>query len=44
VSGVKVPFMVRYVTWNAVTAEKLSEVTFNTPVGDDQFVKPAGAR
>ena len=44
VSGVKVPFMVRYVTWNAVTIEKLSDVTFNTPVGDDQFAKPAGAR
>ena len=44
VSGVKVPFMVRYVTWNAVTSEKLSDVTFNTPVGDDQFAKPAGAR
>ncbi len=41
VNGVKVPFGVRYVTWNAVTNEKLSEVTFNTPFGPEQLAKPA---
>jgi hypothetical protein len=35
---------VRYVTWNAVTAQKISDVTFNTLIGDDQFAKPAAAR
>jgi hypothetical protein len=41
VAGVKIPYNVRYVTWNAVTAEKLADVKFNTPVGDDLFAKPA---
>jgi hypothetical protein len=40
VAGVKVPYAVRYVTWSMVTAEKLSDVKFNTPVGDDQFARP----
>ena len=41
VDGVKVPFSVRYVTWSAVTAEKLTDVTFNAPVTDADFAKPA---
>ena len=44
VGGIKVPFTVRYVTWSQVTMEKLTEVTFNTPVGDGEFAKPAGER
>jgi hypothetical protein len=41
VNGVKVPFTVRHATWNAVTTEKLSQVTFNTPVAREDFAKPA---
>jgi hypothetical protein len=42
VNGVKVPFTVRHSTWNAVTTEKLSQVTFNTPIAKEEFAKPAG--
>jgi hypothetical protein len=41
VNGVKVPFTVRHATWNAVTTEKLSQVTFNAPIGQEEFAKPA---
>ncbi len=41
VNGVKVPFQVRYVTWSAVTAQKLTDVKFNAPVTDADFAKPA---
>ena len=44
VSGVKVPFVVRYVTWRDVTTEKLSDVKFNVPIAADEFAKPAGTR
>ncbi|MEO7273834.1 MAG: hypothetical protein ABIX28_08475, partial [Vicinamibacterales bacterium] len=41
VNGVKVPFQVRYVTWSAVTAQKLTAVTFDAPVTEADFAKPA---
>jgi hypothetical protein len=41
VSGVKVPFTVRYATWNAVTTEKFADVKINTPIADTVFAKPA---
>ena len=44
VSGVKVPFVVRYVTWRDVTTEKLADVKFNVPIAADEFAKPAVAR
>ena len=42
VSGVKVPFQVRYATWNDVVTEKFTDVKLNTPIDDAQFAKPAG--
>ena len=42
--GVKVPFTIRYVTWNAVTTQKLTDVKFDTPVAETEFAKPAAAR
>jgi hypothetical protein len=39
VSGIKVPFQVRYATWNQVTTEKLSEAQINAPVADSLFEK-----
>lgn len=39
VSGVKVPFLVRWATWNQVTTEKLSEAQINAPVDDAAFQK-----
>lgn len=39
VSGVKVPFLVRWATWNQVTTEKLSEAQINAPVDDSAFQK-----
>jgi len=44
VNGVKVPFQVRYVTWNAVTTQKLTDVKFDAPVTDADFAKPAAPR
>jgi hypothetical protein len=44
VGGIKVPFLIRYVTWRDVTTEKLSDVTFNVAFADEEFAKPAGAR
>jgi len=43
INGVKVPFQVRYVTWNAVTTEKLTDVKFDAPVTEADFAKPASA-
>lgn len=40
VSGVKMPFTVRHVTWNAVTTERFTDVKINVPVSDDQFARP----
>jgi hypothetical protein len=42
VSGVKVPFQVRYATWNDVVTEKFTDVKLNTPIEAAQFAKPAG--
>jgi len=42
VSGVKVPFQVRYATSNDVVTEKFTDVKLNAPVDDSQFAKPAG--
>jgi hypothetical protein len=42
VSGVKVPFQVRYATWTDVVTQKFTDVKFNAPVDDTQFAKPAG--
>ena len=39
VSGVKVPFLVRWATWNQVTTEKLSEAQINAPVEESLFTK-----
>lgn len=39
VSGIKVPFLVRYATWNQVTTEKLSEAQINAPVDESIFSK-----
>ena len=44
VSGVKVPFVVRYVTWRDVTTEKLVDVKFNVPIAAEEFAKPAGGQ
>lgn len=41
VSGVKVPFTVRYATNMAVATEKFTDVKINAPVADTVFVKPA---
>ena len=43
VSGVKIPFTVRYASWNAVTTEKLADVKLNAPVPDSAFAKPPAA-
>ena len=42
VSGAKVPFQVRYATWNEVLTEKFTDVKFNAPIDDAQFAKPTG--
>lgn len=39
--GVKVPFQVRYTTWNEVLTEKFDDVKLNAPVDDAQFARPA---
>jgi hypothetical protein len=41
VGGVKVPYVVRHATWNAVTTERFTDVKINAAVADDVFVKPA---
>jgi len=40
VSGVKVPFQVRYATWNNLSNEKFTDVKLNAPVDDARFSKP----
>jgi hypothetical protein len=42
VQAVKVPFQVRYASWNDVITGKISDVQLNAPIDDAQFVKPAG--
>jgi photosynthetic reaction center cytochrome c subunit len=41
VNGVKVPFQVRYATWQNVQTEKFTDVKINLPVDDGLFTKPA---
>jgi hypothetical protein len=41
VSGIKMPYQVRYATWNNVTTQKFSDITINAPIDEAQFVKPA---
>jgi hypothetical protein len=43
VSGVKVPFSVRYATWNSLMVEKFTDVKINAPIAADQFTKPPAA-
>jgi photosynthetic reaction center cytochrome c subunit len=40
VNSVKVPFQVRYATWNELLTEKFSDVKLNAPVDDAQFARP----
>jgi hypothetical protein len=44
VSGIKMPYQVRYSTWNNVTTQKFTDVTLNAPIDEAQFAKPAVAR
>src|SRR5207245_136983 len=39
VSGVKVPFQIRYTTWQQVTTEKFTDAKINAPIDDAVFVK-----
>jgi len=41
VSGVKVPFEVRYITWNQATTMKFTDVKMNAPIADTLWEKPA---
>jgi photosynthetic reaction center cytochrome c subunit len=43
-SGVKVPFQVRYASWDELLTSKFTDVTFNTPIDEATFAKPAAAR
>ena len=40
VNGVKVPFLVRYATWQYLQTEKFIDVKINAPVDDALFAKP----
>ena len=40
VNGVKVPFLVRYATWQNLQTEKFIDVKINAPVDDALFAKP----
>ena len=44
VSGVKLPFQVRYATWNSVSTQRFTDVTVNAPIDDGQFARPAAPR
>lgn len=44
VSGVKLPFQVRYATWNNVSTQRFTDVKLNAPIEDAQFAKPAATR
>jgi photosynthetic reaction center cytochrome c subunit len=37
--GIKVPFQIKYTTWNQVTTEKFTDVKVNAPVDDAVFAK-----
>jgi hypothetical protein len=40
VSGVKMPFTVRYATWNEVQVEKFADIKVNVPIDDSRFAMP----
>jgi len=40
VSGVKMPFTVRYATWNELQLEKFSDIKVNVPIDDSRFTMP----
>jgi hypothetical protein len=40
VSGVKMPFTVRYASWNEVQLEKFSDIKVNVPIDDARFAMP----
>lgn len=40
VSGVKMPFTIRYASWNEVQLEKFSEIKVNVPIDDARFAMP----
>jgi Photosynthetic reaction centre cytochrome C subunit len=37
--GVKLPFQVKYTSWNAVTTQKISDVKINAPIDQAEFAK-----
>jgi hypothetical protein len=41
VNGVKMPFTIRYATWNEVQTEKFTEIKVNVPIDDARFAMPA---
>jgi photosynthetic reaction center cytochrome c subunit len=41
VSGVKMPFTVRYANWNEVQVEKFTDIKVNAPIDDSRFAMPA---
>jgi photosynthetic reaction center cytochrome c subunit len=40
VSGVKMPFTIRYATWNEVQLEKFTDIKVNVPIDDARFAMP----
>jgi len=40
VSGVKMPFTVRFATWNEVQVEKFTDIKVNVPIDDARFAMP----
>lgn len=40
VSAVKMPFTVRYATWNEVQVEKFTDIKVNVPIDDSRFAMP----
>jgi hypothetical protein len=43
-SGVKMPYQVRYASWDEVLTEKFSSIALNAPIDDAQFAKPSARR
>jgi hypothetical protein len=41
VSGVKMPFQIRSITWDSVGTQKFDEIKVNTPLDEARFTKPA---
>ena len=40
VSGVKMPFTIRYASWNEVQLEKFTDIKVNVPIDDARFAMP----